>query len=40
MDAKGWVSNSVISTFYIDGPIAANLTPTNGQSLVSEVHCR
>jgi lysophospholipase L1-like esterase len=29
-DAKGWVSNSVLNTIYIDGPIAASLTPSNG----------
>jgi len=30
IDAKGWVSNSAANTIYIDGPIAASLTPGNG----------
>ena len=29
-DAKGWVSNSAVHAIYIDGPIAASLTPGNG----------
>ncbi len=29
-DAKGWVSNSLINTVHITGPLAASLTPANG----------
>jgi lysophospholipase L1-like esterase len=29
-DAKGWVSNSLVSTIHISGPLAAILTPVNG----------
>jgi lysophospholipase L1-like esterase len=30
MDAKGWVSNSLVSIVHITGPLAVRLTPTNG----------
>jgi lysophospholipase L1-like esterase len=29
-DAKGWVSNSLVSTIHVTGPLAASLTPANG----------
>ena len=29
-DAKGWVSNSLVHTVHITGPLAASLTPANG----------
>jgi len=31
-DGKGWVSNSLVSTIHIEGPLAVMLTPTNGSS--------
>lgn len=32
-DAKGWSSNAVVSTIYIDGPLAAILSPPTGFTL-------
>ena len=29
-DAKGWVSNSLVHTVHVTGPLAASLTPANG----------
>jgi lysophospholipase L1-like esterase len=32
-DARGWVSNSLVHTVHITGPLAANLAPTNGSAI-------
>jgi len=33
-DARGWVSNSLVSTVHITGPLGVRLTPTNGAAYV------
>ncbi len=33
-DARGWVSNSVVNSFHVDGPLGVAMTPTNGASIL------
>ncbi len=33
-DASGWVSNSLVSTIHITGPLGVSLTPTNGATFI------
>ncbi len=33
-DASGWVSNTLVSTVHITGPLGVSMTPTNGASFI------